>query len=365
MKKVIFVFFILVFPFTCGFLNIAHRGDNEGGKFAEHSWVAYDRALCVQANYLELDLRKTSDNVLVVSHDENLSRVFGIDKTISDSSYQDLLRYKNQNGESIHSLEEVFKRYRNSKVRFMIEPKGDSEKDIKLLLDLIKQYHLENRVLLESFSKAILINALKLDHQIPTAQLSGDFKISPLTQSYANNFYSKKAANYLNDTGKDYLLWGVNSKEKMQQYLQGGEVSGILTDYPVKLAQILHKNNIFKINYVDISFPSESISGQMDLKNGNSFYVDQVKMKNNQLFYHVKPGIWVSYDKFKNYDGFAPKLRQGKIKLQQAALIYTDPSFEKCSGRKLPKNSSWNYFAEKKVQGKTAYNLGGSQWIKQ
>lgn len=49
MKKIIFViFFILVFPFTCGFLNIAHRGDNEQGKFAEHSWMAYDRALCAQ-----------------------------------------------------------------------------------------------------------------------------------------------------------------------------------------------------------------------------------------------------------------------------------------------------------------------------
>lgn len=294
MKKVIFVFFIFIFPFTCGFLNIAHRGDNEDGKFAEHSWVAYDRAICAQVNYLELDLQKTSDNVLVVSHDENLSRVFGIDKTIRDSSYQDLLGYKNQNGESIHSLEEVFKRYRNSKVKFMIEPKGDSEKNIKLLLDLINQYHLENCVLLESFSKATLMNVLKINPKIPTTRLSGDFKISP----YANNFYSKKAADYLNDTGKDYLLWGVNSEDKMQQYLQGGEVSGILTDYPVKLAQILHKNNIFKINYADISFPSESISGQMDLKNGNSFYVDQVKMKNNQLFYHVKPGIWVSYDNF-------------------------------------------------------------------
>lgn len=44
-----------------------------------------------QVDYLELDLQKTSDNVLVVSHDDNLSRVFGIDKTIANHSYQELL----------------------------------------------------------------------------------------------------------------------------------------------------------------------------------------------------------------------------------------------------------------------------------
>lgn len=149
MKKIIFViFFILVFPFTCGFLNIAHRGDNEQGKFAEHSWMAYDRALCAQVDYLELDLQKTSDNVLVVSHDDNLSRVFGVDKIIADYPYQELLSYKNQNGESLHSLGDVFKRYQNSNVKFMIEPKDNSEEDIKLLLNLIRQYHLENRVII-------------------------------------------------------------------------------------------------------------------------------------------------------------------------------------------------------------------------
>jgi|GEM_PF-1066020 len=367
MKKIIFViFFILVFPFTCGFLNIAHRGDNEQGKFAEHSWIAYDRALCAQVDYLELDLQKTTDNVLVVSHDDNLSRVFGIDKTIANHSYQELLSYKNQNGESLHSLEDVFKRYQNSNVKFMIEPKDDSEEDIKLLLNLIRQYHLENRVLLESFSKSALMKISKINPQIPTTQLAGEVNLPPSTQYYANNFYSTKVANYLSEHNKRYLLWGVNKKTQKKQYLQPGEnVSGLLTDYPVELAKLLHKSDIFKRNYEAISFPSKLISGLMYLKNGSSVNVDQVKIKNNQLFYHVKPNIWLSDHDLKNSDHFAPKAQTGKIKLRKEAMVYTDPFFKKYAGKKLPKESTWNYFAVKKVDGKTAYNLGGSQWVKQ
>src|SRR5699024_9045153 len=84
-------------------------------------------------------------------------------------------------------------------------------------------------------------------------------------------------------------------------------VLGILTDYPVKLATILHENNVFKRYYEAAAYPSESISGYMYLKNGKKVYVDQVKMKDNQLFYHVKPNIWISYDNLKNSNKFAPK----------------------------------------------------------
>ena len=45
--------------------------------------------------------------------------------------------------------------------------------------------------------------------------------------------------------------------------------------------------------------------------------------------------------------------------------VYTDPAFEKKTEKKLRKDSAWNYFAVKKMHGKTAYNLGGAQWVSQ
>ena len=69
-------------------MNIAHRGDNERGKYAEHSFAAYDRAVCAQVDYLELDLQESADHVLVVSHDNNLSRVFGVDQSIEKNTFK-------------------------------------------------------------------------------------------------------------------------------------------------------------------------------------------------------------------------------------------------------------------------------------
>lgn len=42
LKKLLLLFIAL--PFLYGFSNIAHRGDNELGKYAEHSFLAYDHA---------------------------------------------------------------------------------------------------------------------------------------------------------------------------------------------------------------------------------------------------------------------------------------------------------------------------------
>lgn len=366
MKRFTFAIFLLflVFPFSCGFLNIAHRGDNENGKYAEHSWVAYDRAVGAHVDYLELDLQKTADNILVVSHDENMSRVFGIDKNIKDYPYQKLNIYINQNNESMHSLEDVFRRYQNSNVKFMIEPKGDD--DTKLLLQLIKKYQLEKRVLLESFSKESLLTCSRVSPQIPTTQLSGDYESISLPKYYANNFYSEKTANYLNAHQKGYLLWGVNTVDQMKQFVQPeAGVSGILTDFPIELATVLHANDAFKRYYESVSYPSNNISGDILLKNGRRVYADQVKLKGNKLYYHAKPDLWINYSDLKNSNNSAPQAKTGKITLRKKTAIYTDPSFEKNSGRKLAANSTWNYFAVKKVAGKTAYNLGGSQWIRQ
>lgn len=89
---------VAALPFLFGFTNIAHRGDNEAGKYAEHSFQAYDRAVAQRANYIEMDIHRTADGVLVVSHDNNLKNNFGANVNITSSKYRDLLKYRNKSG---------------------------------------------------------------------------------------------------------------------------------------------------------------------------------------------------------------------------------------------------------------------------
>ena len=72
---------------------IAHRcGDTE---YPEETIDAARHALALGADYLEIDLRSTVDRSLVVVHDDNLLRLFGVDKRIEeigDAEFR-MLRY--------------------------------------------------------------------------------------------------------------------------------------------------------------------------------------------------------------------------------------------------------------------------------
>lgn len=365
MKKLITLIFLAIFPFTCGFMNIAHRGDNEQGKYAEHSFAAYDRAVCAQVDYLELDLQESADHVLVVSHDNNLSRVFGVDQSIEKNTFKKLTNYRNQSGESIHSLEEVFQRYQNNpQVKFMLEPKGNGE-DAKRIVKLVNKYHLQKRVLFESFSDSALSKLARLAPEIPRTQLAGSYKAIGRSQDFAASFYTSDAANYLRDKNKKYMLWGVNSSKQMYKFLNPDKgVTGLLTDFPIRLAKILQENNHFRIHYQSIIFPTEKLAANLKLKNGNQVQADQVKLVNNQLWYHVQPNMWVSEKNLFHHESSAPRAQVGLVKVDKATPVWTDLSFKKSAGKILRAHSHWNYFAIAKYHGKRVYNLGGNQWIK-
>ena len=69
-------------------LNIAHRGAS--GHAPEHTIAAYDLALEMGADVIEVDLRVTSDGVLVAMHDANLERTARHPEFVRDISHEDI-----------------------------------------------------------------------------------------------------------------------------------------------------------------------------------------------------------------------------------------------------------------------------------
>ncbi|GFR30511.1 lysophospholipase D GDPD1 [Trichonephila clavata] len=68
--------------------HISHRGG--AGEYAENTLSAFENAVKQGTDMLEIDLHLTKDEKVVVSHDNNLLRVTGVDVNISDSNYKDL-----------------------------------------------------------------------------------------------------------------------------------------------------------------------------------------------------------------------------------------------------------------------------------
>src|SRR5690349_13728528 len=69
-------------------LCIAHRGASAYAP--ENSLTAFEKAAEMQADMVEIDLRLTADNVVVVSHDDTLKRVFGVASAIADLTFDQL-----------------------------------------------------------------------------------------------------------------------------------------------------------------------------------------------------------------------------------------------------------------------------------
>jgi glycerophosphoryl diester phosphodiesterase len=72
----------------------AHRGLHNGdNSVPENSLAAFSLA-AEQGCGIELDVRLTADDKVVVFHDDSLKRVCGIDKIVSDCTYEELRGYK-------------------------------------------------------------------------------------------------------------------------------------------------------------------------------------------------------------------------------------------------------------------------------
>lgn len=371
-------------PFVFGFTNIAHRGDNQLGNYAEHSFESYDRADAEQANYLELDVWRTSDGVLVVNHDQNLASQFGVNVNISTTPYKQLLQYRNQAGETIHTLSEVLSRYQGDpSLKFMIEPKDPQA--LTGIIDLLNQKGLGSRALLESTSTSVLQQAASLAPNIARAQLGGDYNLTDGSQYYASDRYDQQASAYLKQHGKKYLLWGVNDASAMKRIVDSGNVDGLITDFPGRLSQILgiknypakpisgsivikYKKN-WSVNVWNGYGAHRRFSGQR-VKNGSRHTVYKVAIENGQTWYNIGGNHWLEGKYVASYPiqkatgtEQAPNIHHGVLKLAQPAEVFGDPNLQSSLGRTLPAGTSWKFFASVQRNGKTAYNLGSNQWI--
>lgn len=364
-KRLIWLLFL---PFVFGFTNIAHRGDNELGKYSEHSYQAYDHALASGADYLELDLQKTHDNILVVSHDDNLGRVFGVDQNINHSNFANLRKVKNKSGEPIHSLTEVISRYKSDpKIKFMIETKDGQAQMEQRLVSLIKKNHLEKRVLFESFSLASLAKLAKLAPEIPRTQLGGDYHNVGDNQYYSDGFYDPKAAKFLAKHEKGYIVWGADTKKQMTRLI-GHHVDGIITDFPDRLNKLVGCKNMLPVRKISgkmtVSKPFALVkNGWQILPKNSQVDVNYVIMKNGQLYYGISNNEWINEQDLTAMNRDAPRTKQGQVFLKHSAPLWRDPAADKSLGRNLRANSKWNYYAVSDVNGRKFYNLGGNQWL--
>ncbi|WP_194946755.1 glycerophosphodiester phosphodiesterase [Bombilactobacillus apium] len=242
-KLPIIILLFFTFLFNSGFTVVGHRGDPVAAP--EESFQSIDAAISNGAQWVELDVHKSNDQQLIISHDRNLERVTGNNMVVSEHSAAELTALKQHNGQNIYTLDQLFDHYQNQpQVKFLIETKktksGNPQDMEALLVAAIKRHHLEKRVMVHSFSLASLQNMQKLLPKIPRIFIAGSLKrldFEVFATSTAVNLSSEiitpTLVKQLHDLGQKVYVWDeMNENPQKWNWLVNLPIDGVVTNYP-------------------------------------------------------------------------------------------------------------------------------------
>lgn len=232
-------------------LNIAHRGASSLAP--ENTIIAFEKAAELQVDAVEMDIRLSKDQQIVVIHDDTVERTTDGRGHVSDLTLAEL---KNLDaggwfgdefrGTKIPTLEEVIATLKNKTMLWVeVKQQGMEEKLLKLLYD----YNVTHSVVVISFILPALSKIRRLHPQIATGALFGIRGGAKRITQHALSHYAdivnipkgKVTRKIINDAhlhGLTVGAWTVNKEKEMRKLIALG-VDAITTDYPQRLNEVI------------------------------------------------------------------------------------------------------------------------------
>ncbi len=235
----------------------AHRGFS--GLYPENTMLAFRKAEEVGSDGVELDVHLSKDGKLVIIHDEALLRTTGLPGIVSDYTLFELTKIKASKTKDdkfeafIPSFEEYCDFASHSSMVTNIEIKTNRTwyKDIELKLwEMIKAFHLEEKVLFSSFNWLSCAKIKKLAPEVPCALLYENQNVRHLAYQAKDSGYSFLHPDFLllddecvaecKESGVGLNVWTINDEERMQKLIDW-DVEGVISNFPNMCINMLKK----------------------------------------------------------------------------------------------------------------------------
>lgn len=235
----------------------AHRGNSS--KYPENTRLAFESAIKVGADGIETDVHLTKDGILVITHDEEISRVSSGHGMVKDLTLDELRQFdfglwkgEEFKGQQIPTLDDLLDLMEGNQMLLNIEIKmgfilypGIEEK----LYQKIKERGFLDRTIFSSFNHYSLAMLREMDSSAKTGALyqSGLYK----PHNYAKTFGASALHPYfmafdsslLKECHENNLLvnlWTVEHLDQAKAFMTMG-IDGIITDYPEELVNGLRR----------------------------------------------------------------------------------------------------------------------------
>ncbi|MED2793357.1 glycerophosphodiester phosphodiesterase [Bacillus wiedmannii] len=245
--------------------NIAHRGASAYAP--EHTIQAYKLGQQLKGDYIEIDLQMTKDGHLVAMHDETVNRTTNGTGLVKEQTLEEIKQLnagslfnekhppgakKEFENANVPTLEEIIETFGHN-AKYYIETKSPDEYPSmeEKLLEIIKHYGINDKVIIQSFSEASLQKIHSLDVNIPLVQLLPYKKAAQLTElemkkyktyciglgmnyKYIDSTYVKRIKKH----GLEVHPFTVDNETDMKKLILWG-VDGMFTNYPDRLHSLL------------------------------------------------------------------------------------------------------------------------------
>ena len=250
-------------------LVIAHQSGD--GVWPGETMLAYQNAVDLGVDVLEMDIHITKDGELILMHDETVDRTTNGTGEIESMTLAELKKldaaydwspddgktfpYRGQ-GIQVATLEEIFQAF--PEMRMTIEIKKTNASMAKPFCDLIREYNMQDKVLVASFHDERLKEFRAECPEVATSSAKNETTVFVLlTKAYLGGFYSPifYSLQVPEESGGITVMtpafvraaharnlavepWTINDEETMRKIIEWG-VDGIITDRPDILMEVL------------------------------------------------------------------------------------------------------------------------------
>ncbi|MGG7621239.1 glycerophosphodiester phosphodiesterase [Bacillus coreaensis] len=232
--------------------NVAHRGATAYAP--ENTIAAFDLAVDMKADYIEIDVQRSKDGELVLIHDTTVDRTTDGTGKVGELTFEQLRsldagswKGEQYEGEPIPTFEEILDRYRG-KVGILIELKAPElypgiEKQVA---EALKERNLDKpqneKIIIQSFNFESMKTTNELLPLVPIGVLTSNrAHTTPEAlqefSTYADWFnpsygiVTEELVNQVHSLGMKIGSWTVRSQEAAD-FLFELKVDAIITDYP-------------------------------------------------------------------------------------------------------------------------------------
>lgn len=254
-------------------LVIAHQGGD--GLRPGNTMVAFENAVALGVDMLEMDIHSTKDGVLVVIHDDTIDRTTDGSGRVQDYTFEELQQfdagydwptleeeaertdrpYRGQ-GITIPALEEVLAAFPESLMT--IEIKQQEPSIVEPFCEMLRAYEMTAAVIVASFHPETMLEFREACPEVMTSGFEDEVRaffnanLTNRLDGFEPTVFVFQVPEYFGRLqvitpkfvtnaqalGISVQVWTPNSEEDIQRMIDAG-VDGIITDYPDRALALL------------------------------------------------------------------------------------------------------------------------------